>query len=87
MASNKGFESTRNQSVGTENKISKVWGADSFKQENGWNGNNTEVRNGGGWSNNNGGQSVFSQSTSRQIEKTWGNGMVEELNKGWGGKS
>ena len=82
MAFNKGSDSRRN-TLATENNISHVWGAASFMQENGWNNAST----GGGVNDRTpratpAGQGVFSQQAKRQIEDTWGENMVNGLNKG-----
>ena len=82
MAFNKGSKS-RTNTWATENSISNVWGAASFVQDNGW----ANASTGGGVNNRTPratatGQGVFTQQTERQIEDTWGEKMVDELNKG-----
>ena len=88
----RGFESRRITS--TEDDF-RVWGADSFRSENGLNNNSNGGRREGwntnnnirgsveGWNSyNNGGGSRFSQQTTTQIEQMWGSGLVRELNQG-----
>ena len=80
MAFNKG---SRTNNWTTENNLSDVWGAASFVQENGWNNAST----GGGVNDRTSratllGQGAFSQQTDKHIEDTWGQKMVDDLNKG-----
>ena len=66
------------QARGEQESWENVWGAGSFRREDGGPVGSTRRSGGGGeaWINNDQERSRFSQQISRQIEDVWGNGFA-----------